>query len=240
MLRLALLLAFATSGAVAAQSDDPESVFEAGVRAMEREDWLAAEVLFREAYEAERNDRYRLNLAEASFRRGGLLAARADAEGVAQGDDLLLREAAQELLRRIERDLVEVRLEAPALDPDDVSFRLDGRAVDAGDPQVLDPGTYTAELYADDRLVAVEELTLERGERRTVTMEADLSPEAAARTIAEEPDVVGVSPRVRRRRLAIGIAAAVVAVALTVGLAVGLRDDEPAGMGRGMLSVPLP
>tara|TARA_B100001750_G_scaffold235363_1_gene237798 strand:- start:428 stop:1189 length:762 start_codon:yes stop_codon:yes gene_type:complete len=239
--RVAFLLVLLWSGALAAQEDAPpltstaDEIFEAGVRALERQDWVAAEVLFRQAYEIEPSARVRLNLGQSLYEQDELEAARVEAAAVVHGDDLLLQEAAQVLLDQIDAALAGLTLVAQGVPPDDVGLRLDGEEVPGGEVLHVNPGEHRVALFDDDRLVAEETVTLRRGETKELRIGPDLSPEgvAAAEGGEETPQLLGgeAARRKRRRRIGLGIAAAVLIVgAVALGLGLGLRDnDSPTG-----------
>jgi len=236
--RLSLILVLACWSPVLAQDDaaleaeplqrTPDDIFDAGVRAMERSDWLAAEVLFREAMEAAPGARTQLNLAEVLFRQGQLLAARTEAMAVLDGSDLLLRDAASMLLERIDGRLAHIRPVPRGLGAIRSEVRIDGRAVDPGVTIAVDPGDHTVTLFGDDRPLAEREVSVRPGEEREVVLEADLSPTAVAAANSTPVLLGGPEARARRRRrLGFGISAGVLAaVAVTLGLAFGLRGDD--------------
>jgi len=204
----------------------PESVFDAGIRAMERQDWIAAEVLFRRAYESDPNERTRLNLAEVLFEQDQLIAARVEAQAVLRGPDLLLRDAARDLVSRIDQRAATVRVRVRGVADDRSEVRLDGHPVERDVPHAVDPGEHTLALLVDDVVVAESTVRVGRGERGEAMLEPDLSPEAVANAGAapHERSSGDDSVRTRRRRLAIGLSAgAVVAVAIVVAMALGVR-----------------
>ena len=241
MYRAAFLLVCLWSGALAAQeagaepvppSGTADAIFEAGVRAMERQDWIAAEVLFRQAYELEPSARVRLNLGQSLYEQDELLSARVEASAVVHGDDLLLQDAAQGLLEQIDAAIGSLTLRVRTLDPEDARFRVDGGEVDATRPIRLDPGEHRVALFDDDRLVAEESVTIGRGQATELVLGPDLSPEGAAMS-GEPPQLLGgeEARAKRRRRWGFGIAAGVVVVlAVALGLGFGLGgNDEPSG-----------
>lgn len=210
-----------------------DAVFEAGIRAMERGDWLAGEVLFRQAYDAEPSERFRLNLAEALYHQDRLLAAKVEAEGVLHGSDLLLQDAARGLLERIEGRLAVIRVVPRGLAATRAVVQIDGRPVDPFVSTAVDPGEHTVALFDGDRHLSEKTISLSRGQEEEVVMEVDLSPRAVAAASGDDPVLLG-GPDARarrRRRLGFGISAAVLVVAVAVGLGVGLGRDPSAPTG---------
>lgn len=247
-MRLAIVIVLGSWTAVAiAQppeepASDPEAIFDAGVRALQRQDWIAAEVLFRRALEAAPSERFRLNLAESLVGQDRLLDARVEAEAVAQGSDLLLRDAAAALVRRIDAGLARVTVRVRELDGAGAEVRLDDERVPIGEAVAVDPGTHEAVLYVDALPVARRSVEVGRGQSRELVLERELSAEAAARAAEEDPELLG-GPAARarlRRRVIIGASAALVAIAVVVTAVAIARRGDDSGSGSGGLVLPFP
>ena len=238
MRALIVLLALAsTASSVAAQAGgrlDATETYEAGIRAMELEDWVAAEVLFRQALRETPTDRVRLHLARTLAEQGKLIEAGDLARGVARSDDLLLADAGDDLRASIERRLGSVVVSATT--PAD-ELRVDGRPVVAGTTTTVNPGLVVVQALRSERVIAERTVRVPEGERVAVELdgtESAVAPPSPRETaLASEPVAAG-SPSValdedpsrRRRRLGIGLgAAAAVVLSVAVILAVTLRGS---------------
>lgn len=216
----------AQTGAVGSET------FDAGVRAMEREDWVAAEVLFREDLEADPTDRARLHLARVLEAQGRVLEAHALAQAVAGSSDLLLADAGAALLRELEAKLGTLVVRCAGFEEPPDELRVGERLIVEGAEVLVDPGLFVVRAFVDGRVVAERTVELSPGERAPVLLEpVPVVPTARetatqAVTAEEEGDTEPRTPRRRRRALAIGLGVAGVAV---VGLLVSIAVASAGG-----------
>ncbi|UJR80215.1 tetratricopeptide repeat protein [Sandaracinus amylolyticus] len=157
-----------------AQDGDATRLFEEGVALREAGDSAGAVERLRRAHALDPGDRTAYNLAAALVDRGDLVEAqRLLRRVVARQRDLLVADAARELLSRIEERIASVQLRIASIQPTHALY-VDGAATDAGAGAreiSLDPGRHRLEVR-DDRgvVLARSEVELREGERRAVVL----------------------------------------------------------------------
>ncbi|AKF07203.1 cadherin-like beta sandwich domain-containing protein [Sandaracinus amylolyticus] len=178
-----IVLATSAVWEVPARAQDGEAtrLFEEGVALREAGDSVGAIERLRRAHALDPGDRTAYNLAAALVDRGDFVEAqRLLRRVVARQRDLLVADAARELLASVDAQVASVQLRIASLQPTHALF-VDGAATDpgAGAREIsLDPGRHRLEVR-DDRgvVLARTDVELREGERRAVV----LHPVASAR-----------------------------------------------------------
>ncbi len=233
-----IFTAWALAAAPAAAQPTAEradALFAEGLQLADRGYHTRAAARFRESLEAHPSDRARYHLARALAARGRVAEAAALLRRVVLGDapDLLVRDAAAELLRRVERRVATLRVT--------VEGPLDGRLLllneepldldraRAGVP--VDPGRHVVVVVERTGVVlARRTVRLRRGGEADVRLEPPPSPSAVALAAGgREPVAVDEAPVTSRWWFWGGIGAAAVAAAVTgIVLAASSGRPEPA------------
>lgn len=166
------------------------ALFERGVEHARREEFERAADLFIRAQSLRPAPGIAYNLASALARLGRLVEASEQLQWVVRQDDTTpeMRASAETTIAQLVPRLAHLRV---VLDgPDDgVAITFDGaplgRAV-LGEPVPVDPGLHRVAAVRDDRSLAIEELELEEGAQREVSL---FVPPATAPIAIERPHV---------------------------------------------------
>src|SRR5690606_24452888 len=173
-----------------------EMLFEEGRQAMEAKDFDTACAKFEESNRLDAASGTTLNLAHCEERRGHVASAweryRAAVRLLAEGDRR--REFAKNKVRQLEPLVPHLTIELSPDAPPETQVSRNGKTLTAsfGVPLPLDPGEYTITVMAPSRLSADYEVTLEPGERKSITVEpgevVDTPPEQKETKVVVQKD----------------------------------------------------
>ena len=215
---------------------------------MEREDYVAAEVLFREALERSPDDRTRLQLAAALEGQGRVSEAYLLARAVQEGDDLLLGDAAREAASRLEDEVAWIVPDADQIVPSPDQLLVGEHPAQAGVAVPVDPGSVAVRAVRRGQVVAVKRISVSRGQRARVSLDPEApdppddvastgatleapTPRETAMAAAPSDGEPPSTPAKRSRRglgIGLGVAGAVlVGVAVVLAIALGGGTAEP-------------
>jgi hypothetical protein len=233
-----------TPPATAAQAEDPNietarRYFEAGVAAMQRQDWAEAVNGFENSQRLRRTASVSLNLGIVLHRLGRLLAARSELQEFTQNatpaqhaqHDAEVGRILAEIGRRVGRIVIaEVR-------PAGAAITIDGQPAVLNDEHAatVNPGSHVVRSTADGFTAHEETVTV--AEAGTATVRLVLVPVAVTRVAAPTPRVTPEGPASSGSILTrwwfwtgAGLVVAGVAVGLAVGLS-GTNDPPPSTSG---------
>ena len=235
---LAILLAVLPA---AARAQEASSLLEQGVTLLEAGDPAGAVEHLRRAHAVEPTPRISFNLAMALAQHGDFVEARFLLRRlVASGDvNLLIREAASQLLERVAPQVATVRVRVEGGSPDQRVVIDGSRGVGEGREVSLDPGSHRVEVRsADGAVLARSEVELEPGARAEVVLRPVGASSRAALPGALEGGTTDAASRVEPSSgsddvwiwIGVGTGIAVVVAAVVTGTVIALSGQGGASI----------